>query len=56
MPPTPIPAHTHPYYHHQSPQLQHAVPYPMMMQPPPGGVPHPYESGPPPPVQMGGHA
>ncbi|KAF8896389.1 hypothetical protein BD779DRAFT_1495640 [Infundibulicybe gibba] len=60
MPPTPIPAHahahTHPYYH-QSPQLQHAVPYPMMM--PPGGVPqHPYEGGgpPAPQVQMGGHA
>ncbi|KAF5359437.1 hypothetical protein D9756_003474 [Leucocoprinus leucothites] len=57
MPPTPIPAQAHPYYHHQSPQLQHAVPYSMMMPPPPGGVPpHPYENGPPPPVQMGGHA
>lgn len=74
MPPTPIPTHAHPYYHHQSPQrmqyqsrfdyyrwywlsvlVQHAVPYPMMMQPP-SGVPHPYENGPPPPVQMGGHA
>ncbi|CAL1716363.1 unnamed protein product [Somion occarium] len=57
MPPTPIPshAHAHPYYH-QSPQLQHAVPYPMMMPPPPGapGVPHPYEGAPAPPVQMGG--
>lgn len=56
MPPTPIPAHAHPYYH-QSPQLQHAVPYSMMMPPPPAPVPpHPYENGPPPPVQMGGHA
>ncbi|KAL0061938.1 poly(A)-binding protein binding protein [Marasmius tenuissimus] len=54
MPPTPIPAHAHPYYH-QSPQLQHAVPYPMMMPPPPN-VPHPYEGAPAPPVQMGGHA
>ncbi|KAI3604541.1 pab1 binding protein [Moniliophthora roreri] len=53
MPPTPIPAHAHPYY--QSPQLQHAVPYPMMMPPPPN-VPHPYEGAPAPPVQMGGHA
>ncbi|KAG7089569.1 hypothetical protein E1B28_011239 [Marasmius oreades] len=53
MPPTPIPAHAHPYYHH-SPQLQHAVPYPMMMPPP--NVPHPYEGAPAPPVQMGGHA
>ncbi|KIP05849.1 hypothetical protein PHLGIDRAFT_30736 [Phlebiopsis gigantea 11061_1 CR5-6] len=52
MPPTPIPAHTHPYYH-QSPQLQHALPYPMMM-PPPGGPHHPYEGAPAPPVQMGG--
>ncbi|KXN84754.1 hypothetical protein AN958_12181 [Leucoagaricus sp. SymC.cos] len=58
MPPTPIPAQAHPYYHHQSPQLQHAVPYSMMMPPPPSGVPpHPYDNGPPPPpVQMGGHA
>ncbi|TFK94107.1 hypothetical protein K466DRAFT_477254, partial [Polyporus arcularius HHB13444] len=57
MPPTPIPSHAHPYYHHQSPQLQHAVPYPMMM-PPPGHVPHPYDPNgqPPQPVQMGGHA
>ncbi|TFK40356.1 hypothetical protein BDQ12DRAFT_680807 [Crucibulum laeve] len=55
MPPTPIPAHAHPYYH-QSPQLQHAVPYPMMMPPPPNVPPHGYEGGPPPPVQMGGHA
>ncbi|KAH9850336.1 hypothetical protein C2E23DRAFT_322598 [Lenzites betulinus] len=58
MPPTPIPSHAHPYYHHQSPQLQHAMPYQMMMPPPgPGGVPqHPYDpSGqPPPPVPMGG--
>ncbi|KAK7050965.1 poly(A)-binding protein binding protein [Paramarasmius palmivorus] len=51
MPPTPIPAHAHPYY--QSPQLQHAVPYPMMMPPPPPNVPHPYEGAPAPPVQMG---
>ncbi|KAI0787704.1 hypothetical protein C8Q74DRAFT_1366536 [Fomes fomentarius] len=55
MPPTPIPSHAHPYYHHQSPQLQHAVPYPMMMPPP--GPPHPYDpNAQPPPVQMGGHA
>ncbi|KAJ7707722.1 hypothetical protein B0H17DRAFT_917768 [Mycena rosella] len=54
MPPTPIPAHAHPYYH-QSPQLQHAVPYPMMMQQPPNGPGHPYD-GVPAPVQMGGHA
>ncbi|KAL0580956.1 poly(A)-binding protein binding protein [Marasmius crinis-equi] len=71
MPPTPIPAHAHPYYH-QSPQrtfvqeegwfqyspntppVQHAVPYPMMMPPP--NVPHPYEGAGAPPVQMGGHA
>ncbi|KLO17196.1 hypothetical protein SCHPADRAFT_900824 [Schizopora paradoxa] len=54
MPPTPIPAHAHPYYH-QSPQMQHAVPYPMMMPPPgPNGPPMQYESGPPPPVPMGG--
>lgn len=53
MPPTPIPAHAHAYYH-QSPQLQHAVPYPMMMPPSgPNGPPHPYEAGPAPP-QMGG--
>jgi len=51
MPPTPIPAHAHPYYS-QSPQLQHAVPYPMMM-PPGQHVPHPYEGAPPAP-QMGG--
>ncbi|KAF8656196.1 hypothetical protein AX16_002633 [Volvariella volvacea WC 439] len=58
MPPTPIPAHAHPYYH-QSPQMPHAVPYPMMMPPPPppqSVPPHPYEGGPAPPVQMGGHA
>lgn len=55
MPPTPIPAHAHPYYH-QSPQLPQAVPYPMMMPPPggPGGPPHGYEGGPAPPVSMGG--
>ncbi|GBE88385.1 hypothetical protein BKA93DRAFT_768236 [Sparassis latifolia] len=52
MPPTPIPSHAHPYYH-QSPQLQHAVPYQMMM-PPPG--PHGYDQAQAPPVQMGGHA
>ncbi|RXW25542.1 hypothetical protein EST38_g319 [Candolleomyces aberdarensis] len=57
MPPTPIPAHAHPYYHHQSPQMQHAVPYPMMMPPPPGAVPpHPYDGSQQQPVQMGGHA
>ncbi|KAG2017742.1 hypothetical protein CC2G_007227 [Coprinopsis cinerea AmutBmut pab1-1] len=57
MPPTPIPTHAHPYYH-QSPQMQHAVPYPMMMPPPPAVPgPHPYDGqAPPPPVQMGGHA
>ncbi|CCM01397.1 uncharacterized protein FIBRA_03448 [Fibroporia radiculosa] len=54
MPPTPIPSHAHPYYH-QSPQLQHTVPYPMMM-PPPGPPPHPYDGSQAPPVQMGGHA
>jgi len=58
MPPTPIPTHQHPYYH-QSPQMQHAVPYGMMM-PPPGQVPqHPYGDAPPAPQQqqpMGGHA
>lgn len=71
MPPTPIPAHAHPYYQ-QSPQrmtpfdsynakmftihtVQHAMPYPMMMPPPgPNAPPHPYETGPPPPVPMGG--
>jgi PAB1-binding protein PBP1 len=55
MPPTPIPAHAHPYYH-QSPQLAQAVPYQMMMPPPgaPGGPPHGYEGGPAPPVPMGG--
>ncbi|KAG1719146.1 hypothetical protein EDB19DRAFT_1787389 [Suillus lakei] len=53
MPPTPIPSHAHAYYH-QSPQIQHAVPYPMMMPPAgPNGPPHPYETGPAPP-QMGG--
>ncbi|KAJ6513285.1 hypothetical protein C8R45DRAFT_891327 [Mycena sanguinolenta] len=56
MPPTPIPAHAHAYYH-QSPQLQHAVPYPMMMQPPNGPV-HQYDpsAGVPVPAPMGGHA
>ncbi|KAF9048692.1 hypothetical protein BJ165DRAFT_1343003 [Panaeolus papilionaceus] len=55
MPPTPIPAHAHPYYH-QSPQLQHA--YPMMVppHPPPNMPPHGYDTGPAPPVQMSGHA
>lgn len=55
MPPTPIPAHAHPYYH-QSPQLPQAVPYQMMMPPPggPGGPPHGYDGGPVPPVPMGG--
>ncbi|PPQ99133.1 hypothetical protein CVT24_009323 [Panaeolus cyanescens] len=55
MPPTPIPAHAHPYYH-QSPQLQHA--YPMMVppHPPPNMPPHGYDGGPAPPVQMSGHA
>ncbi|KAK0204777.1 hypothetical protein DFS33DRAFT_692473 [Desarmillaria ectypa] len=53
MPPTPIPQHAHTYYH-QSPQLQHAVPYGMMM-PPPTVPPHGYEGGPA-PVPMGGHA
>ncbi|KAL1702267.1 hypothetical protein EV121DRAFT_210441 [Schizophyllum commune] len=56
MPATPIPPHAHPSYYHQSPQLAHAVPYPMMMPPPPN-VPHQgYEGAPAPPVQMGGHA
>ncbi|KAK7033100.1 LsmAD domain-containing protein [Favolaschia claudopus] len=57
MPPTPIPAHAHPYYH-QSPQLQHAVPYPMMLPQPPG-QPHPYDpsaGGVPVQAPMGGHA
>ena len=36
--------------------VAHAVPYPMMMPPPPN-VPHQgYEGAPAPPVQMGGHA
>ncbi|KAJ7227180.1 hypothetical protein GGX14DRAFT_418480 [Mycena pura] len=52
MPPTPIPAHAHPYYH-QSPQLGHAVPYPMMMQQPPSGPVHPYDGV---PAMGGGHA
>ncbi|KAG6813919.1 hypothetical protein H0H92_005768 [Tricholoma furcatifolium] len=54
-PSTPMPAHVHPYYH-QSPQLPHAAPYHMMMPPPPNVPQHPYEGGPTPPVQMGGHA
>ncbi|KAG6817336.1 hypothetical protein H0H87_009934 [Tephrocybe sp. NHM501043] len=54
-PSTPMPGHVHQYYH-QSPQLQHAVPYHMMMPPPPNVPQHPYEGGPAPPVQMGGHA
>ncbi|OCH94368.1 hypothetical protein OBBRIDRAFT_722811 [Obba rivulosa] len=55
MPPTPIPSHAQAYYH-QSPQLHHAVPYPMMMPPPgaPGGPPHPYDTAQAPPVSMGG--
>ena len=36
--------------------VQHAVPYHMMMPPPPNVPQHPYEGGPAPPVQMGGHA
>ncbi|KAI6034817.1 hypothetical protein EDC04DRAFT_2201828 [Pisolithus marmoratus] len=57
MPPTPTPMHAHAFYH-QSPQLQHAVPYQMMMPPGgPGGPPHPYEGGPAPPPMGGvGHA
>ncbi|KAG6908340.1 hypothetical protein DXG01_005251 [Tephrocybe rancida] len=38
------------------PTVQHAVPYHMMMPPPPNVPQHPYEGGPAPPVQMGGHA
>ncbi|KZT73682.1 hypothetical protein DAEQUDRAFT_721755 [Daedalea quercina L-15889] len=53
MPPTPIPSHTHPYYQ-QSPQLQHAVPYPMMMPPP--GPPHAYDPSQAPPMGGVGHA
>ncbi|KAF5382099.1 hypothetical protein D9615_004336 [Tricholomella constricta] len=37
------------------PTVQHAVPYHMMM-PPPNVPQHPYDGGPAPPVQMGGHA
>ncbi|TCD69353.1 hypothetical protein EIP91_007909 [Steccherinum ochraceum] len=58
MPPTPVPSHAHPHpYYQQSPHMQHAVPYQMMMPPPgaPGGPPHPYEGGQA-PVPMGGHA
>ena len=36
--------------------VQHAVPYPVMMPPPPSVPPHPYDGSAPPPVQMGGHA
>ena len=70
MPPTPIQANAHPYYH-QSPQrminfdqysdkmftmmLLVQHAYPMMMPPPPSIPPHGYEGGPP-PVQMGGHS
>ncbi|KAI0342847.1 hypothetical protein BDW22DRAFT_1329878 [Trametopsis cervina] len=57
MPPTPIPSHAHAYYH-QSPQISHAVPYPMMMPPPggPGAPPMQYDGSPAPPVPMqGGH-
>ncbi|KIJ50986.1 hypothetical protein M422DRAFT_44208 [Sphaerobolus stellatus SS14] len=55
MPPTPMPPHAHAYAYHPSPQLSHAVPYPMMMPPPPN-APHNYENNgpPPPPPQMGG--
>ncbi|TDL25878.1 hypothetical protein BD410DRAFT_801189 [Rickenella mellea] len=70
MPPTPIAAHAHPYYH-QSPQrmisfdqysgkmftlspVQHAVPYPMMMPPPGPNGPPHPYDGGPPPVPMGG--
>ncbi|RDB26295.1 Uncharacterized protein C21B10.03c [Hypsizygus marmoreus] len=72
MPPTPIPAHAHAYYHQSPqrmisfdqytgkmftmPTVQHAVPYHMMMPPPPNVPQHPYDGGPAPPVQMGGHA
>ncbi|KAG6820949.1 hypothetical protein H0H93_009185 [Arthromyces matolae] len=53
-PSTPMPTHVHPYYH-QSPQLPHAMPYPVMMQH--NVTQHPYEGAPAgPPVQMGGHA
>ncbi|KAF7312280.1 LsmAD domain-containing protein [Mycena indigotica] len=50
MPPTPIPPH--PYYQ-QSPQLGHAVAYPMMMQQPPTGPVHGYEAA---QGQMGQHS
>nr|GAT60766.1 predicted protein [Mycena chlorophos] len=50
MPPTPIPPHA---YYQQSPQLGHAVAYPMMMQQPPTGPVHPYEGA---PGQMGQHS
>ncbi|KAJ1307645.1 hypothetical protein OPQ81_001739 [Rhizoctonia solani] len=49
MPPGPYPPGAAPRppphgYYHQSPQLGHAVPYPMMMQPPPGApTPHQYD-------------
>ncbi|CAE6380177.1 unnamed protein product [Rhizoctonia solani] len=49
MPPGPYPPGAQPRppphgYYHQSPQLGHAVPYPMMMQGPPGApTPHQYD-------------
>ncbi|KII90026.1 hypothetical protein PLICRDRAFT_576417 [Plicaturopsis crispa FD-325 SS-3] len=72
MPPTPIPAHAHPYYH-QSPQrmvsfdqysgkMMFTMPtvqhaVPYPMMMPPNGPPgHPYDNGQAPPVPMGGHA
>ncbi|KAL4062126.1 hypothetical protein J3A83DRAFT_4195692 [Scleroderma citrinum] len=73
MPPTPTPMHAHPYYHQSPQrthfalwslditdavtQVQHAVPYAMMIPPGgPGGPPHPYEAGPAPPMGGVGHA
>lgn len=55
MPPAPMPPHA---YYHQSPQMAHAVPYPMMMQPPAAAAPYPYDTqqGPPGSGPMGvGH-
>ncbi|KDQ14804.1 hypothetical protein BOTBODRAFT_55014 [Botryobasidium botryosum FD-172 SS1] len=51
LPPAAMPPHA---YYHQSPQLAHAVPYPMMMQQGgPGAPPHPYDGqGPPGPGPM----
>lgn len=50
VPPTPIQQHA--YAYHQSPQMSHAVPYPIMISqpPPPGGAaqPHPYDQNGPP--------